>query len=244
MSVGTRAVHEDLPRTSDVRRPHTWALRSLAGPCRGIIGRWYDVQVTGAEHWPTRGPVIVAANHTGFIDGPLMAIYAPRPLHALTKREMFHGPMSPFLTQSGQIPVWRDQVDPFAVRTAVKVLRDGGCVGVFPEGTRGSGELLTTHGGAAYLALVSGAPVLPLVYLGTREPGSARSIPAKGTRVVMQYGAPFHLERQPWPRHQSDVRRSAERIRLVLRDLLAAAEERTGMTTPGPIPESNPKEQT
>jgi 1-acyl-sn-glycerol-3-phosphate acyltransferase len=244
VSVGTRALHEDLPRTTDLRSPRTWALRALAGTCRAIIGRWYDVQVTGAQHWPTRGPVIVAANHTGFIDGPLMAIYAPRPLHALTKREMFHGAMSPFLTQSGQIPVWRDQVDPYAVRTAVKVLRDGGCVGVFPEGTRGSGELLTTHGGAAYLALVTGAPVLPLVYLGTREPGSARSIPAKGTRVVMQYGEPVHLDRQPWPRHQSDVRRSAEQLRLVLRDLLAAAEERTGMTTPGPIPDPNPKEQT
>ena len=71
MSVGTRAVHEDLPRTSDLRSPHTWALRALAGTCRGIVGRWYDVEVTGAEHWPTRGPVVVAANHTGFIDGPL-----------------------------------------------------------------------------------------------------------------------------------------------------------------------------
>ena len=49
--------------------------------------------------------MIVAANHTGFLDGPLMAFFAPRPLHALTKREMFDGPMAPFLAQAGQIPV-------------------------------------------------------------------------------------------------------------------------------------------
>ena len=148
------------------------------------------MQITGQQHFPAAGPVVVAANHSGFIDGPLMAIMAPRPLHALTKREMFAGAMGPFLRQSGQIPLWREAVDPLAVRTALRVLRDGGCVGVFPEGTRGAGELLTTEGGAAYLALVTGAPVLPLVYLGTREPGgSTNSIPPKGTRVVMQYGA-------------------------------------------------------
>ncbi len=243
MSALTGATHEALPRSSDVRGPHTWALRGLAGTCRSIIRAWYDVRVSGEEHWPRTGPVVVAANHTGFVDGPLMAIFAPRPLHALTKREMFHGAMSPFLIQSGQIPVWRDSVDPYAVRTAVRVLRDGGCVGVFPEGTRGAGDLLTTHGGAAYLALVTGAPVLPLVFLGTRERGSARSIPPRGTLIEMQYGEPVHLEPQPWPRRQSDVRHSAEQVRLVLRDLLAAAEQRTGMTTPGPIPDPNPKEQ-
>ncbi len=235
-------MHEDLPRSSDVRGPHTWALRSLAGSFRTVARRVYDVRVTGQEHWPTSGPVVVAANHTGFVDGPLMAIFAPRPLHVLTKREMFHGAMGPFLIQSGQIPVWRAAVDPFAVRTAVHVLRDGGCVGVFPEGTRGAGDLLTSHGGAAYLALVSGAPVLPLVLLGTRAPGSARSFPPRGTVIEMQYGEPVHLEPQPWPRRQPDVRRNAEQVRLVLRDLLANAEQRTGMTTPGPIPDPNPKE--
>jgi len=242
-AIAPRALHEDLPRTIGVRGPHTWALRGLGGTCRAIIRHWYDVQITGRQHFPAAGPVVVAANHSGFIDGPLMAIMAPRPLHALTKREMFAGAMGPFLRQSGQIPIWREAVDPLAVRTALRVLRDGGCVGVFPEGTRGAGELLTTEGGAAYLALVTGAPVLPLVYLGTREPGgSTNSIPPKGTRVVMQYGEPVHLDQQPWPRRQSDVRRSAEQIRLALKDLLDAAERRTGMTTPGPLPDPHREE--
>jgi 1-acyl-sn-glycerol-3-phosphate acyltransferase len=85
--------------------------------------------------------------------------------------------------------------------------------------------------------------VLPLVYLGTREPGgSMNSIPPKGTRVVMQYGEPVRLGQQPWPRRQADVRRGAEQIRVALKDLLVAAERRTGMTTPGPLPDPNREE--
>ena len=58
----------------------------------------------------------------------------------------------------------------------------------------------------------------------------------------MQYGEPVHLARQPWPRRHADVRRSAEQVRLVLKDLLDAAERRTGMTTPGPLPDPNREE--
>ena len=64
----------------------------------------------------------------------------------------------------------------------------------------------------------------------------------EGTRVVMQYGEPVHLDQQPWPRRQADVRRSAEQIRLALKDLLDAAERRTGMTTPGPLPDPHREE--
>ena len=57
------------------------------------------------------------------------------------------------------------------MKTCLRVLRDGGVVGIFPEGTRGAGEFDRFHRGAAYLALVTGAPVVPVVILGTREPG-------------------------------------------------------------------------
>ena len=85
------------------------------------------------------------------IDGPLMAIFAPRPVHALTKIEMFRGFLGRFLTAAGQIPLDRFHTDPRAVRLAVHVLREGGVVGIFPEGARGAGELDLFHRGAAYL---------------------------------------------------------------------------------------------
>jgi 1-acyl-sn-glycerol-3-phosphate acyltransferase len=238
-----RAVHEELPRSTLARPPHNLMLRTLGPGARAIIRHHFDVEIHGVEHFPGSGPVVVAANHTGFIDGPLMAIFAPRPLHALTKREMFHGPMGPFLRQAGQIPIWREEVDPAAVRTALRVLRDGGPVGVFPEGTRGAGEMLRSESGAAYLALVTGAPVLPLVFLGTRQPGgTTNSVPPGGTHVVMQYGEPITLGRIPWPRRQDVVRHASERVRVTVAALLDRAMSRTGMTTPGPLPDPQTKE--
>ena len=55
----------------------------------------------------SRGPVIFAANHVGVVDGPLLAIFAPRPVHALTKVEMFRGRLGRFLRASGQMPLDR-----------------------------------------------------------------------------------------------------------------------------------------
>ena len=72
---------------------------------------------------------------------PLLAIFAPRPVHALTKQEMFEGRLGRFLRASGQIPLDRFHADPGAIRSCLRVVRDGGAAGIFPEGTRGDGEL-------------------------------------------------------------------------------------------------------
>ena len=104
---------------------------------------------------------------------------------------MFEGRTGRFLRRSGQIPLDRFATDPRAVRTSLRVLRDGGAVGIFPEGTRGDGELHRFHHGAAYLALVSGAPVVPVILLGTRMPGGdIGSLPPKGATIDMVFGEP------------------------------------------------------
>ena len=74
---------------------------------------------------PAAGPVIFASNHVGVIDGPLLAIFAPRPVHVLTKMEMFRGSLGWFLWRSGQIPLDRFNPDPRAVKTCLRALRDG-----------------------------------------------------------------------------------------------------------------------
>ena len=88
---------------------------------------------------------------------------------------MFRGPLGRFLRLAGQIKLDRFRTDPQAVKTAVRALRDGLVVGIFPEGTRGTGELERFHRGAGYLALVTGAPVVPVIIFGTRDPGGASS---------------------------------------------------------------------
>ena len=146
---------------SAAKHPTRFLLRSLRRPARFVVRRRFRVTVHGVEHVPASGPVILASNHVGVADGPLLAIYSPRPVHALTKQEMFAGRMGRFLVTSGQVPLDRFNSDPAAVKACLRVLRDGGAVGIFPEGSRGGGEFDRFHRGAAYLGLVSGAPDRP-----------------------------------------------------------------------------------
>ena len=174
-------------------------------------------------------------------DGPLLAIFAPRPVHAWTKVEMFRGGLGRFLLRCGQIPLDRFTVDPRAVRLGLRVLRDGGAVGVFPEGARGDGELGLFHRGAAYLALVTGAPVVPVTIVGTREPGGhTDSLPPRGSRIDLVLGEPVALGRVEWPRTRELVAASSTALRRRMLDAQAVALADTlagtGRTLPGPLP--------
>jgi 1-acyl-sn-glycerol-3-phosphate acyltransferase len=234
----------ELPSTTGVRAPHTRFLAAGRPLAQALIRGWYDLELHGSEHVPATGPVVMAANHVGWLDGPLLAICSPRPVHALTKQEMFSHGLRGFLLASGQIPLDRFHVDVSAIRIAVKALREGQAVGVFPEGTRGAGEMTSPRAGAAYLALVSGAPVVPVSFLGTRMPGADGSIPPRGTRIAMTFGEPVHLERQPWPRTQERVDESAQVVTAAILQTIRTAEQTTGMTLPGPLGTKPEKKKT
>jgi 1-acyl-sn-glycerol-3-phosphate acyltransferase len=234
-------VHAEPPRTDLVPHPRRRLLHGLRPTARAAVHRWWDVDVAGAERFPPQGPVVVVGNHVGFIDGPLMTILGPRAVHALTKKEMFTGPLGALLTGAGQIPLERFHPDPRAIRLSLRVLRDQGVVGVFPEGTRGGGELKHLKHGAAYLAMVTGATVQPVIFLGTRLPGgSNNSLPPRGTRISITYGEPLTFDASPWPRRKPDVAEAAVVIGQALRDTLASAQRRTGIALPGPIPSKEP----
>ncbi|HET6626950.1 MAG TPA: lysophospholipid acyltransferase family protein [Nocardioidaceae bacterium] len=230
-------VHRELPRTDNAVHPSHGLLRLLRPAGRAWFRRRYEVRQYG-EHWVRRtGPHILVANHIGLLDGPLIAAFAPRPAHALTKKEMFEGRTGMALRAVGQIPLSRDETDPSAMKDCLRVLRDGGVVVVFPEGTRGAGDMARMGSGAAYLALVTGAPVVPLAVFGTREPGGGiDSIPARGARFDLVYGAPVYWERQPWPRRQPEVRAATEMLRNRLIQHIVEAKGITGRELPGPIP--------
>ncbi|WP_340540646.1 lysophospholipid acyltransferase family protein [Nocardioides sp. GXZ039] len=234
---GESAARADLPRTDDLRTPTRWLLHGGRPTTRWLIRRRFDVHVLGAEHMPATGPVVLAANHIGVIDGPLLAIFAPRPAHALTKIEMFKGLLGGFLRLTGQIPLDRFHTDPRAVRTALRVLREGGVVGIFPEGTRGAGDLDRFHRGAAYLAMVTGAPVVPVFMFGTREPGGASSsLPPRKARIDLVLGAPIDVDAVPWPRTREDVAKTSRLLRSRMRAELQEAIRSTGRSLPGPLP--------
>jgi 1-acyl-sn-glycerol-3-phosphate acyltransferase len=237
MRASASAPHTELPRSDRVRRPSRFLLHPLRPVARFVIGRRFGVRQHHRERVPAQGAVIFACNHVGVADGPLLAIFAPRPVHALTKEEMFEGKLGPFLLAAGQINVDRFHTDPAAVKTCLRTLRDGATVGIFPEGSRGAGDLRRFHRGAAYLGLVTGAPIVPVTMLGTREPGGgSSSIPPRGATVDIVYGEPYMIDPVPWPRTKEQVEHSSLLLREHMLVQLDQARALTGRELPGPLP--------
>ena len=231
----------DLPRVDTVRSPHDRFFRTFRPSGRAALRTLWRVHNHGAHHVPATGPVIVASNHVGLMDGPLLAIFCPRPVHALTKREMFDGRTGHGLRAVGQIPLNRTQVDPAAVKTCLRVLDQDKVVGIYPEGARGAGDFGHLHAGVAYLALASGAPVVPVVSFGTRPPGGGRNaLPRRGGRIDFVYGAPVRVPRRPWPRTREQVRDTAALLHRELLAHLDRARAETGLDLPGPLADPPP----
>ncbi|MGO4342366.1 lysophospholipid acyltransferase family protein [Pedococcus sp. 2YAF34] len=161
---------------------------------RVLFGTLYRVTTVGRDRVPKGGPVLFVGNHVGVLDGPMLPALAPRPTCVLVKRELFKGLLGWFLRFIGHIPVTRNSGDRSALTSAVAVLRSGGAVGIFPEGTRGRGDVSAVQQGAAWLALQGGATVVPVAFLGTRATGaSTGSLPRLGSRMVVEFGHPVEL---------------------------------------------------
>ncbi len=212
-------------------------LRTLRRSAVWWLDRRWHVNQRGMNRVPETGPVILAANHIGWLDGPLLFLKTPRPAHALVKKELFVGRTGKLLTYAGQIPVDRARVDAGSLRTAADALAAGQAIITFPEGRRGDGELHSIKNGIGWLALVSGAPIVPVAIFGTREPGGARdSRPAKGARIDIAYGEPIRFPSVPWPRTSAMIADVTEQIHEHLRAHLAWAKGATKRGLPGPIP--------
>ncbi|MFD4992106.1 lysophospholipid acyltransferase family protein [Cellulosimicrobium cellulans] len=211
---------------------------SPAGPAWSRwVGRFlarvvWSTRVLGAENVPAEGPVVLAANHTGVVDGPIVLGVAPRPLHVLVKEEMFVGPVGWVLRAAGQIPVDRSG-GRRALATGLGVLRRDGAVGVFPEGNRGRGDATSARAGVAWLALNGGARVVPVAVLGTRRTGEGvNRIPGLRRRLVVRFGEPFAVERAPGVSGKQALEDANERIRTALAELVADTVATTGVALP------------
>lgn len=207
--------------------------RQMAGRRRlaSVIARSaWSVHVHGADRVPRTGPVILAANHLSLLDGPLVFATATRAVRFLAKRELYVGPLAWVLNWVGQIPVDRYRPDREAMRACLQVLAGGGALGVFPEGTRGEGDFARIHHGVAYLALKSGAVIVPVACRGTRRPGSSLSTLAGWrSHVDVAFGVPFTVTASGDASARRVVAAAAEEVRARLKAHLAE----TAATCPG-----------
>lgn len=215
-------------RSQDITResvPLAVIRRAVAGLLRLV----FRLRVLGAEHLPRHGPVLIAGNHTGFLDGPIVFMMLPRPSAFLVKSELYAGPWAKVLAFARQIPVHRGSPDRTALRRALDVLAAGGVLGVFPEGTRGEGRLESVQHGIGYLALRAGCPIVPVVCLGTADAlPKGKKLPRWRAPVDVVFGPAFELEVTGDPRARSTIADAAEQVRAHLLAHLDAVSPATG----------------
>jgi 1-acyl-sn-glycerol-3-phosphate acyltransferase len=134
-----------------------------------LLRGWFRVRVSGAEHIPAEGPVIVAPNHKNFLDAFFIGIATHRHVRYMAKVELFKGPLTWLFPRLGAFPVRRGEADENALETSRAILSAGGVVVVFPEGTRVEqpDALGSPHHGAGRLSLETGAPIIPTAITGT-----------------------------------------------------------------------------
>ncbi len=187
------------------------------------------------EQIPRQGPVLLAGNHSGFLDGPLVMIMLSRPSSFLVKSEMYETAFKRVLRFARQIPIVRGTPDRTHLQEGLSVLGGGGVLGVFPEGTRGSGDLATIQHGIGYIALNAGCPIVPVVCTGTAAAlPKGKALPKLRAPVEIVFGAPFTLDVAGDPRARETIADAAEQIRQRLLEHLAAANAAPGTGTTGP----------
>ena len=152
-----------------------------------------DIQ--GRENVPRKGALIVASNHLSNGDPPIITAAVPRQIAWMTKAEWFKTPIiGPLFRLGGMIPVRRFEADLRALRHAQRLMREGGVLAMFPEGTRGgdmglrAGEL-----GTALIALRTGTQIVPIAIWGTEHVKLPRDF-FRRTRAHVRFGKPFTLE--------------------------------------------------
>lgn len=128
----------------------------------------YRPKVEGLEKVPMYDGIIVASNHLSNLDPPLIGICLPRYIRFMAKIELFRVPILGHLFRAlGAFPIHRGKVDKQAIRTAIDVVRTGGCLVMFPEGHRSkTGELGPFAPGVAVIARKSGGYIVPAAICG------------------------------------------------------------------------------
>jgi 1-acyl-sn-glycerol-3-phosphate acyltransferase len=174
--------------------------RAVAGPFLRLLGR---PRITGTEHIPVSGPAILASNHLSVVDSIFLPLMVQRPVTFAAKSEYFTGTrlrdraVGAYLRSTNQLST--DRVGARAgqamLEAALALLNQGELFGIYPEGTRSpDGRLYRGRTGVGWLALHSGAPVIPVAMVGTDHmlpPGSRMPRPVK---IEIKIGEPLTFE--------------------------------------------------
>jgi 1-acyl-sn-glycerol-3-phosphate acyltransferase len=173
----------------------------LLGPVLKLL---WPTKVVGAENIPATGGVILAGNHLAVADSFFMPLRVRRRVTFPAKSEYFtekglKGRLKKwFFTGIGQIPIDRSggSAAQAAIQTAIRLLREGNLLGIYPEGTRSpDGRLHKGKTGVARIALEAGVPVVPVAMIGTEKVNPIGSKMWRPRRLEIRFGTPLDFSR-------------------------------------------------
>ncbi len=155
---------------------------------RAVFKLYYKPRIIDAEKIPKEGAVVIAGNHKHILDQCLTIVATKRMIHYMAKKEYFDGKFAWFFRAMGCIPVDRENTDIKSVKSAMKVLRKDGAIGIFPEGTRNRTDafLLEFKPGAANLAKKTDAYIVPFGLTGDYK--------FRSKNLTVRYGEPFRVD--------------------------------------------------
>ena len=159
---------------------------------RIVFGIMFRPKIIGSENLPASGAFILSANHVSNWDPPILATFIEREVCYMAKEELFKNPVFAAAIRALHVfPVKRGAADKNAIKNAVKVLKDGGCLGLFPEGTRSkTGKLGKAESGVSLIAAMTKAPIIPAAIINTDKIFSAEK---KFPRLAVIYGKPLYF---------------------------------------------------
>ncbi|MFC4777540.1 lysophospholipid acyltransferase family protein [Paenibacillus sp. GCM10023252] len=185
--------------------------------CRFLLRVMYSVlfrlEARGREHIPAEGPVILCSNHISLLDPPTVGIKLSRKVQYMAKAELFNIPVFGSLIRGlGAFPVKRGGVSKDAIRSAITLLKEGGVMGIFPEGTRNSSSDAGKKG-AAMIAIRSNAVIIPVAIIGRYRPFS---------KMYILYGKPIDVTALIDDSSTDALDRVTEAIMSRIREMVAA----------------------
>lgn len=178
---------------------------------RPLFSLYYHPTIIGAEKIPKGVPIIIAGNHKHVYDQCLTIIATKRVIHYMAKKEYFDGKLAPLFRVAGCIPVDRSRKDFSSAKSAMKVLKNDGAIGIFPEGTRNKTDkfLLPFKKGTVSMAQRSGAYIVPFGLTGDYK--------FRSKNLTVRYGEPFKTDGMT--AEEANAKLYAEVERLMLENL-------------------------
>jgi 1-acyl-sn-glycerol-3-phosphate acyltransferase len=164
---------------------------------RELMRRIYRIEVEGGDRIPESGPCILVSNHESIADPFFLGVATTRPIHYMSKIELWNNPIVGKLMDGfGTFPIERGGGDSGALRHGIRLLQQGGVLGVFPQGTSKARRHRPFMRGAARLAFATGAPIVPVCLINTEKALRPSKPRISFPRVRIVVAEPIEVEPQ------------------------------------------------